>query len=59
MMQMKKPDGEKVQTDEEKANIPQQHFNTIFNADSPPVDIQKVLDQIEQRPTRNDLAGPP
>ena len=48
MMQMKKPDGEKVQTDEEKANIPQQHFNTIFNADSPPVDIQKVLDQIKQ-----------
>jgi hypothetical protein len=48
MMQMKKPDGEKAQTDEENANILQQHFNTIFNADPPPVDIQKVLDQIKQ-----------
>ena len=55
MMQMKKPDGQKAQTDKEN----QQHFNTIFNADPPPVDIQKVLDQIEQQPTRNDLAGPP
>ena len=58
MMQMKKPDREKAQTDEVNANILQQHFNTIFNADPPPVDIQKVLDQIKQRPTRNDLAGP-
>jgi hypothetical protein len=33
MMQMKKPDGEKAQTDEENANILQQYFNSIFNAD--------------------------
>ena len=35
MMQMKKPDGEKAQTDEENTNILQQRFNTIFNADPP------------------------
>ena len=54
MMQMKKPDGEKAQTDEVNANILQQHFNTrIFNADPPPVDKYLELDLDEKVPVRD------
>jgi hypothetical protein len=57
MIQMKTSNGSIAETDQANANILAEHFNGIFNAEPPTVNIQTVLEKIEQRPVRNDLAA--
>jgi hypothetical protein len=58
MSKMKKSDGTIAQTDEESAEAVREHFETeVFARESPY--NQASIDEMEQRPTREDLGLPP
>ena len=58
-MKMRTPTGKLAENDRENMEALAPHFENIFNGQSPDVDIQSILDDIEQRPIFHELGLPP
>jgi hypothetical protein len=56
---MRTPSGKLAENDSENMEALTPHFEKIFNGQSPNVNMQSTLDDIEQRPMFHELGLPP
>jgi hypothetical protein len=58
-MKMKLPNGILAENDKENADVFEPHFQSIFDGDTPNVDISAILKMIPKKTTMSELGNPP